>query len=207
MFPEKFLQKENFLFFFNPFALQVHEALYKLLPEHCSRAGIIGILGNAETYQFAGGAGAEPAAVPVVGWHIPVPQSCQGAASFWMQSCTRAHSVLPPVLQRRHPWGVPKLQDKNSSFLLARILQRHVHTLSAEHVSSSTDLHGAIHMLEPRHIWEQERGGHWVLCLLALHTTPGDPTLKRECSRMALSYTAIFISISRGLAETCYELS
>lgn len=103
--------------------------------------------------------------------------------------------------------GVPKLQDKNSSFLLARILHRHVHTLSAEHVSSSTDLHGAIHMLEPLHIWEQGRGGHWVLCLPALHTTPGDPTQKRECSRMALSYTAIFISISHGLAETCYELS
>lgn len=72
---------------------------------------------------------------------------------------------------------------KNSSFLLARILGRHVHTLSAEHVSSNTDLHGAIHMLEPLHIWEQGRGGHGVLCLPVLHTTPGDPTQKRAAQQ------------------------
>lgn len=138
-----------------------------------------------------------------VGWHIPAPRNCQGAASFWLQSCRWAHSLLPPALQCRHPLGSQNCRMKNSSFLLAQLLDRHVHTLSAEHVSSSPDLHGAIHM----HIWEQGRGGHWVLCLPALHPTPGDPTLKRAASRTVLSCTAIFISISRGLAETCCELS
>lgn len=68
---------------------------------------------------------------------------------------------------------------KNSSFLLAHILHRHVHILSAEHVSSNTDLCGAIHMLEPLHIWEWGREGHLVLWLPVLHTTGGDPTQER----------------------------
>lgn len=121
--------------------------------------------------------------MPVVGWHLPAPQSCQGAASSWMQSCTRAHFLLPPVLQCRHPLGSQNCRMKNSSFLLAQILDRHVHMLSAEHVSSNTNLHGAIHILEPLHIWEQGRGGHWVLCLPVLHTTPGDPTQKRAAQQ------------------------
>lgn len=68
---------------------------------------------------------------------------------------------------------------KNSSFLLARILNRHVRTLSTEHVSSNTDLCGAIHVLEPLHIWEQGREGHLVLWLPVLHTTGRIPTQER----------------------------
>lgn len=82
-----------------------------------------------------------------------------------------------------------------------------MHTLSAEHVSSNTDLHGAIHMLEPLHIWERgEEDTGFSACLFYIPLLEIPP--KREPrSRTALSYTAIFISISRGLAETCYELS
>lgn len=68
---------------------------------------------------------------------------------------------------------------KNSSFLLAWILNTHMHTLSAEHVSSNTDLRGAIHMLKPLHIWEWGREGHLVLWSPVLHTTGGDPTQER----------------------------
>lgn len=67
---------------------------------------------------------------------------------------------------------------KNSSFLLAWLLNRHMHMLSAEHVSSNTDLRGATHMLKPLRIWEWGREGHLVLWLPVLHTT-GDPTQER----------------------------
>lgn len=142
-----------------------------------------------------------------MGWHIPASLSCQGAASSWMQSCTWAHFLLPPVLQCRHLPGSKNCRMKNSSFLLARILDRHVHMLSAEHVSSNT-----ISMEQSTYLslctfgsrGEEDTGFSGCLFYIPLLEIPP----KREPrSRMALSYTAIFISISRGLAETCYELS
>lgn len=131
---------------------------------------------------------------------------CSHAALYLLDAEVHVGSFSASPLQSRHPPGSQNCRMKTSSFLLARILGRRVRRLRAEPVSSSTDLHGAIHMLEPLHIWEQGRGGHWVLCLPALHTAPGDPTQRRACNS-AEQCSYFYYSISRGLAETCYELS
>lgn len=79
------------------------------------------------------------------------PQRAASLSGAVAPSCMQACFLFPRAARCRHPPNVPKLQDKkknNSSFLLARILNRHMHMLSADHVSSNADLRGAIHMLD-----------------------------------------------------------
>lgn len=112
MFLEKFLQKE-LLFFFNPFAFQVDEALHK----YCSRAGVIGILGDAETYQLAGAAGAQPAAVknqPCASRGMAHPCPTELPVSCFLLDAelhVGSFSASPCSAVQTSP-GVPELQDE-----------------------------------------------------------------------------------------------
>lgn len=189
MFPDNFLRKEHCSY---PFAFQVDEALYKLLTDHCSRAGVTGFFGAGGRlrHQLAGRAGAEPAAMltsPALvnaggGMAYHCPRALQISRFTLWCSSAKLHVgsfSVSPCSPMQTPPGSQSHRMKNSSFLLARILNRHMHTLSVEHVSSNTDLHGAIHMLEPLHIWERGREGHLVLWSPVLHATGGDPTQER----------------------------
>lgn len=117
MFPEKFLQKQCGVFCLNPFAFQVHEALHKLLPEYCSRTGVIGILRDTEAYQLAGGTGAEPAVVRNLpcasgGMAHPCPTELPGSCILLDAELHMGSFSASPCSAGQTSPRVPKLQDE-----------------------------------------------------------------------------------------------
>lgn len=123
MFPDNFSQKEHCSY---AFAFQVDEALHKLIADRRSQAAVTGFFwewGEAETYQLAGRAGAEPAAMltsPAVvlagggmAYHCPreLPISC---FTFWCSSAklhVGSFSVSLCSAMQTSP-RVPKSQDE-----------------------------------------------------------------------------------------------
>lgn len=105
--------RKSFFFFFNPFAFQVDEALHK----YCSRAGVIGILGDVETYQLAGAAGAQPAAVrnqPSASGGMAHPCPTELPVSCFLLDAelhVGSFSASPCSAVQTSP-GVPELQDE-----------------------------------------------------------------------------------------------
>lgn len=219
MFPDNFLQTEHCSY---PFAFQVDEALHKLLAEHCSRAGVIGFFGGGgrlrhsnlleELEQSQQPCWPAPQwCMLVVGWHYRCPRELLTSHfAFWCSSAklhVGSFSVSPCSFNANIPQGPkvagwkthPSFWPRSSTGICTRlVLSMWVATLISTEQSTCSSLCT---------FGSRGEKDTWFFGHLFYIPLVEIPPKREPCSRMALNYITIFISITCGLPETCYELS